>query len=1169
MDYIIKDLFEKAIDRPIEGVIKADDTEGLRNELEEYVITKEIASQLENFLEVYTNFHAGNSNGVWISGFFGSGKSHLLKMLALVLENKSLEGNSPLDFFTEKSTSNTFLKGRLQKLSGIPAKSILFNIDQKTDVINKGEADALLAVFVKVFDEMCGYYGKQSYIAQFERDLDNRGLLGSFKSVYKSKSGMEWELGREQALFEGANIASAYAQITGDDISVSSDILDKYSKLYTLSIEDFANQVHEYIQKQENPNFRLNFFVDEVGQYIAENIKLMTNLQTIAESLMTKCKGKAWIIVTAQEDMDSIIGEMNARHANDFSKIQARFANRMKLTSANVAEVIQKRLLEKKEDVKSIISILYKTEHNNFKTLFHFGDASLKFKLFESEEDFVELYPFIPYQFDLFQSAIKSLSYHNAFEGHHNSVGERSMLGVFQQVLKLSQNGVLGVIPSFDLMFEGIRNTLRSNIQSAIFTAERNLENTFAIKILKALFLVKYINGFKATPRNICVLMQESFTQNPTELKRKVDEALNLLEQQTYIQNTGEQFEYLTNKEKDIEQEIKNTYIDNLNIIKFISEIVFDKMFGTSRKIRHTNNQDYLFARKIDGQIDGREQELTIHIVTPFYSGFDSNSILLENNINELLIKLNAHSRLAQDISHYLKSEQYRRQNPIDLQEGEKKHILEEKGKQNTKRLELIQAQLHEAIITGDFFVKGQPYAPAGSGAKEKVEYAFQELITKAYTNLNLLHGKTYTENQIAEFVLYESDLVGISLNEAEQEVLSFILANDRNGVKTTVKAISDRFEHIPYGWYNAAVLCLVARLFSYGKIEISQSGTYLDAKQVASGLKNSRTREELITSPVQDYTPLQVRTLKEFYTDFLKVVPDSVEPKKLAENSLVLTKEKYKSYFKLLPLCEDYPFNQMYKESLAKIESLTNKSYTWFLTDLKDYLESLLDLKEYFFDKIEEFISGQGKKVFDKANLLLKENRANLSHLSYLKDLTEKRDIEHILKSSDCYKGDSIRRLTLNSEKLLLVIKELVQSERANAIEAIKNRQRQLVNQIGYILLDVEEKAQLEKPFSVVLQKIEHEDNIDSIRESKRFFEDNDYPQILSLLDGFIRTKESSKGGQASSEQERIEYVSHARINVSFDKAYLSSEDDLEQYLENVKQAYLAELKNGKRIQV
>src|SRR6185312_11279419 len=142
----LKGIFASPVSRPIEGVIKADDETSLYVELSEYVLTNEVAKRLEHFLDAYNNYHS--ANGAWISGFFGSGKSHLLKMLALLLENRQIDGHTALDI-------------------------ILFNIDQKADIISKSEVDALLSVFVKVFNEMCGYYGKQGYIAQFERDLDS------------------------------------------------------------------------------------------------------------------------------------------------------------------------------------------------------------------------------------------------------------------------------------------------------------------------------------------------------------------------------------------------------------------------------------------------------------------------------------------------------------------------------------------------------------------------------------------------------------------------------------------------------------------------------------------------------------------------------------------------------------------------------------------------------------------------------------------------------------------------------------------------------------------------------------------------------------------------------------------------------------------------------------
>ena len=526
----LRPIFLKRIDRPIEGVIKADDEASLRLEIEEYVLTNEVERRLESFLDAYNNYEG--ANGVWVSGFFGSGKSHLLKMLALLLENRQIDGTSSLDLFLPKCGDNEILRGDLKRAIGIPSKSILFNIDQKADVISKTQIDALLAVFVKVFDETCGYYGKQGHIAQFERDLDSRGLYNEFKLAYEASAGRPWHSGREQALLESKNIAKAYAQVTGDDETSVIGILDKYRSQYKVSIEDFADQIHAYIERQA-PDFRLNFFVDEVGQYIADNVKLMTNLQTIAESLATKCRGRAWIIVTAQEDMGIVVGEMGKQQGNDFSRVQARFANRMKLTSADVAEVIQKRLLMKNEDGVGLLSNIYHVQSNNFKTLFDFADGSVSYRNFQDRDHFIHSYPFIPYQFALFQSVIQNLSLHNAFEGKHSSVGERSMLGVFQQVAIQIEDHEIGQLATFDLMFEGIRSALKSQIQKAIILAENHLDNPFAIRLLKTLFLVKYVKEFKPTLRNLCILMLDGFSQDLPALRNRVEEALNLLEQQT------------------------------------------------------------------------------------------------------------------------------------------------------------------------------------------------------------------------------------------------------------------------------------------------------------------------------------------------------------------------------------------------------------------------------------------------------------------------------------------------------------------------------------------------------------------------------------------------------------------------------------------------------------
>ena len=136
-------------------------------------------------------------------------------------------------------------------------------------------------MFVKVFDESRGYYGNQGHVARFERDLDNRGQYEAFKAAYARIAGRDWAQGREEGVLEELNVAEAYAEVSGQAEGTLTDILTKYRNEYSVSIEDFADEVKVWLDKQE-PDFRLNFYVDEVGQFIGSNTHLMLNLQTIA-----------------------------------------------------------------------------------------------------------------------------------------------------------------------------------------------------------------------------------------------------------------------------------------------------------------------------------------------------------------------------------------------------------------------------------------------------------------------------------------------------------------------------------------------------------------------------------------------------------------------------------------------------------------------------------------------------------------------------------------------------------------------------------------------------------------------------------------------------------------------------------------------------------------------
>jgi len=1179
----LKSIFQKDINRPIEGVIKADDEASLLTEVEEYVLTNEISKRLESFLDAYNNYEG--ANGVWISGFFGSGKSHLLKMLALLLEGHEVEGKSALDLFLPK-IEDEILRADLQRAVSIPSKSILFNIDQKADVISKEQVDALLAVFVKVFDESCGYYGKQGYIAQFERELDQDGLFGVFKDKFQTLSNMPWEEGRKRISRISANADQAYSDVVGQQ---ATGVLDKYRSDYHVSIEDFAEQVSDYIERQSK-NFRLNFFVDEVGQYIADNVKLMTNLQTIAESLATKCRGRAWVIVTAQEDMNSVVGEMTQQQGNDFSKIQARFANRMKLTSANVDEVIQKRLLLKNDASVELLSDTYHEQSDNFGTLFSFTDGSQTYRNFIDRDHFIHAYPFVPYQFTLFQSAIQNLSVHNAFSGKHSSVGERSMLGVFQDVVKRVADDDIGELATFDLMFEGISTSLQSKIQRSVIVANNHLNNPFAIRVLKALFLVKYVKEFKSTIRNVCVLMQHGFNIDQKALQQKVEEALNLLEQQTYIQRNGDVYQFLTETEKDIEQEIKATDVDNADVEDELARVIFDHII-IERKIRYDDNkQDYAFSRKLDGRLHGREEELGIHVISPFHEYAGNFDLLKMQSMgqNEVVVALQPNARLRQDLLLFMQTDKFIKQNNSMNQDPEVKKILPEKGVQNQERYSNIKTLVGRLISEAKLFVNGSELdnIREGSDPHTRVTSAFHEQIRLAYPNLRMLRGVAFTEADIGRYLKATGTLISDEeqhLNEAEMEVLSFIKSNQLAGVRTTLKTLIEHFQRKPYGWYLAAILCTVAKLCARTKIEVRSDSNVLEDDELVRALKNTHAQGNIVLEPQVEFSALQVRKLKEFYEDFFDAPPTANEAKTLGKETGDALKAALQELEVLAAEKAQYPFLNVLNQPIELLRSLTNKPYAFYLTELGRNADDLLDIKDEILDPIRRFMGGSMKSIYLDVRRFIQSERHNFADV----EGDEVSQIEAVLTDVDCYKGNSIQQAKSLMQAVQKKIADKLHAEKERADTEIDAMQQKLMAMPEFGELMATQKDRLLEPFACIQRQLDSQSLIGMVRDDLRRFEQDIYPNLLSRvitlaqpdpekIEPSLPAPDSSKTGvQEVAEPEpipapkKVEVVNIYSLKVSSVKPLLINGADVDDYVEKLRLKMLEEIASGKRVQV
>lgn len=1175
MATFLRDTFTKPVDRSIDGVIKADDKASLLTELDEYVITNEIGARLEQFLDAYNNYDT--ANGVWISGFFGSGKSHLLKMLALVLENDEVEGQRAVEIFERKLAGNPMLAGALRKAVSIPSRSVLFNIDQKADVISKTDVDALLSVFQKVFDEMCGYYGKLPHIAQFERELDSRGKLDAFKAAFERSSGKSWELGREQALMERPHIAAAFLEVTGDNVT---DILGQYRNDTRVSIEDFAKMVKAWIDAQ-GPKFRLNFFVDEVGQYIADNVKLMTNLQTIAESLNTKCKGQAWIVVTAQQDMGAVIGDLTVQQENDFSKIQARFANRVPLNSQDVAEVIQRRLLAKTESGQITLGNLYAAEENNLRTLFDFGDNSFKFKNFSGKEQFIASYPFPNYQYDLFQLAIKGLSQHNAFEGKHSSVGERSMLGVFQEVAKKLANTPVGSLATFDLMFEGIRTALKSSVQQSIQLAERNLGDDFAVRVLKVLFLVKYVKEFKATARNISILLLSQFDTDQTEQRRKIEEALALLERQTLIQRNGEVYEFLTNEEKDVEAEIKAIVVDPAEIERQLDELAFGTILRHG-KIKHAGTGvDYPFTRKLDGHSLNREHELSVNIISPFSDDSDAPDIVRSRSMasDEMVVLLGRDLRFTRDFILWLQTMKFARQvTSGDAQPG-RDRIISEKRDQNTRREKELVQRLGSLIADARLFVRGSELEIGGEDPQERLVKGFQVLVDKVYTSLPVLRGVTYTEADLGRAGRIDGGLFGgegSGLTEAEQDVLSHIQAQKHLGTRVSVKALVEKFGSKPYGWPVLAVLCLTASLVARGKLEARMESDLLEGEALIQKLRNSHVLGNILLSPQLEFSTAQIRKSRDMFQELFDLPASGNDARSLgAEWQAQLP--KLTSELEILGRqATDYPFITALDPLRAMLDKMRNQSAAWFITGPIEQEDQLLDAKEDILDKIRSFMSGPQKGIYDEVRTFLTAQDQNIAFVE--ESAADK--LRKALADPQCFKGTAIQELKADFYALKERIEQAVLTERNAVMTAIDEVATKIDQTSEFAALPPEQQARIRDEFAAQKAGLAAQSQILALRHLLTEVHSN------LLADTLTRIAELTPAPAPVSQPEPVgdvielpsepyvppapakpQYIKARSITVPFAKTYLENENDVTRYVDEMKKTLLAEIGAGKKV--
>ena len=725
----IQNMFQKNIYRDINGVIKVaqDDERSLIQELDEYIITKELRRHFNTFFNNYSKAidHPTDKIGVWISGFFGSGKSHFLKMLSYLLSNKEVAGRRAVDFFKDKF-DDSIMYATIVRCTNIPTESILFNIDIEGP-INKDKT-AVLRVFAKVFYNHLGFYGEDLKIAELERFVDMQGKTDAFRKAFEEINGAPWVESRASyAFFEDDIVAVLQRVLDMSEAAARNWFSSEENK--DMSIKQLVEEIKEYVDSK-GKDFRLLFCVDEVGQYIGDDGNLMINLQSIVEELGSKCQGKVWVMVTSQEAIDSVVKITG----DDFSKIQGRFNTRLSLSSASVDEVIKKRILEKTPDADQLLRMIYDKERAILKNLFTFKEAVLDIKGYVSGAEFSATYPFVPYQFIIIQKVFAEIRKHgNA--GKHLSGGERSMLSSFQEAAQKVQDKDENALVPFSQFYDTVHTFLESPIRRVIDRCQTAADKRDGLEqrdvnVLKLLYLIRYIDDLKPNIDNIAILMVDDIRTDKIELRREIAESLERLERQNYVARNGDNYSFLTDEEQDIAIDIRNTSVDSATIVQSIGKTIFSELYP-SKKYK-LNKYDFAYDQYIDETLIGSAQggvRLRFVTVASDYYNVAEQKLIMDSQVNnEAIVLLSNEVQYFEELETAEKIRKYIKQKNVSQLPETIQDIIRKQQAQARSLEESAKDQIDKAIVGGTFFIYGEKVEIKYGDAKKQVGRSFETI---------------------------------------------------------------------------------------------------------------------------------------------------------------------------------------------------------------------------------------------------------------------------------------------------------------------------------------------------------------------------------------------------------------------------------------------------------
>jgi hypothetical protein len=838
-----KDLYEKGLERTVNPAVSASDLDEktIEIEIKEYVFTNEIINNLYKILKNIRNNECSHT-GIWINGYYGSGKSHFLKFVnyclspnhgaeALARLREAVAERKPMELDVEIGDMDDLVRWYTTRAK---VDSVMFNIGTVHDA-NSDQKTVFTHVFWNEFNGMRGLNKSHLALAQnLEKPLHDDGKYEEFLK-HVAEKGYDWK--RHISRFSGSKLDLALQMAQDVDPELSIDVIRERIKNndVNISVESFANELHEHVEQQNSKDYRIVFFVDEISQFIDGRTDVLLQLQEVVTRVCEVCNSQVWFACTAQQDLSQVIESCNiAATSENFGKIMGRFEVRASLQGTSPEYITQKRILDKKGEVEIELEQMYERDKAKLDGQFVLPTT---YQAFQTKQDFAAYYPFVPYQFKLIMKVLDSFTKMNYVDKQVKG-NERSLINITYSIAKETAEMEVGEFISFDrffgAMFQGSMQHLGqraiSNARDAVKMITDEKKQEFCSRVVNVLFMICNLAEedkpqFSATIDNIVTLLMTKVDENKYDIKNEVSSVLNYLMDKAVIrkvktESNTEIYEFYTEEESKVAQIISNQKVGNNTYSEELRKIFFP-FFGNP-----ANKETYITRSfNVGASIEGRNYlssnaDIYVDFVTNA-STDDVNQFAFTNKSDTHLVfflypQYKEDQELRNNFMYYCRVQEFiRESNAVSEERQRTKEVFATRAKD--LMIKEIKPKF-EAMLDSCPVISGQNILSStelgGNKRADRYKIALSKHMEKLYDCAKLVEGSYIpkTQSELAGKILAPIDpaVVETPLGPAEQKMKLWL---DRQVHDVTVADVIRAFAGKPYGWSDLASIFILNEL--------------------------------------------------------------------------------------------------------------------------------------------------------------------------------------------------------------------------------------------------------------------------------------------------------------------------------------------------------------------